>query len=70
MQLQSTKILNLSHVPITQDETDILKLGLSFRPTPKQNIANSRMIFFNLLENYDWFTITETATFLMNLLLN
>ena len=37
-QPQSTKILNLSNVPLTQDETDILKLGLSFTPTPKHNI--------------------------------
>ena len=38
-QPQSTKILNLSNVPLTQEEIDILKLGLSFTPTPKQNIA-------------------------------
>ena len=38
-QPQSTKILNLSNVPLTQDEIDILKLGLSFTPTPKQNIV-------------------------------
>ena len=38
MQPQSTKILNSSNVPLTQDEIDILKLGLSFTPTPKQNI--------------------------------
>ena len=33
------KILNLSHVPLTQEEMGILKLKLSFTPTPKQNIA-------------------------------
>ena len=38
-QLESTKILNLSNVPLTQDEIDILKLELSFTPTFKQNIA-------------------------------
>ena len=38
-QPQSTKILNLSNVPLTQEEIDILKLGLSFTPSPKQNIA-------------------------------
>ena len=38
MRPKSTKILNLSNVPLTQDETDILKLGLSFTPTPKHNI--------------------------------
>ena len=37
-QPQSTNILNLSNEPLTQDEIDILKLGLSFTPTPRQNI--------------------------------
>ena len=32
-QPQSKKILNLSNVPLTQEEIDILKLGLSFTPT-------------------------------------
>ena len=39
-QLQSIKILNLSNVPLTQDEIDILKLGLSDTPRQKQNIAD------------------------------
>ena len=39
MQPQSTKILNLSNVPLTQEEIDILNIGLSLTPTPKQNIA-------------------------------
>ena len=34
-QPQSTKILNLSNILLTQDEINILKLGLSFTPTPK-----------------------------------
>ena len=38
-QRQSSKILNLSNVSVTQDEIDILKLGLSFTPTPKQSIV-------------------------------
>ena len=38
-QPQSTKILNLSNVPLTQRKIHILKLALSFTPTPKQNIA-------------------------------
>ena len=36
---QSTKILNLSNVPFTQDEIDILKLGLHFTPTRKKDIS-------------------------------
>ena len=35
---RNCKILNLSNVPLTQDEIDILNLGLSFPPKPKQNI--------------------------------
>ena len=38
-QPQSTKILNLSNVPLAQRKIHILKLALSFTPTPKQNIA-------------------------------
>ena len=38
-QPQYKKILNLSNVPLTQDQIDIFKLGLSFIPTLKQNIA-------------------------------
>ena len=41
-----TKILNLSNVALTQEEIGFLKLGLSFTPTPKQNIAE--------LENYSF----------------
>ena len=39
-QLQSMKILNLSNVPLTQDEIGILKLGLSDTPRQKQIIAD------------------------------
>ena len=39
-QLQSMKTLNLSNVPLTQDEIDILKLELSYTPRQKQNIAD------------------------------
>ena len=43
---QSTKILNVSNVQLTQDEIDILKLGLSFTPTPKRNIAELKNDIF------------------------
>ena len=54
MQTQSAKILNSSNVPFTQDEKGILKLGLSFTPTPKQNIAELRNDpkKFQLIYNY------------------
>ena len=48
-QPQFTKILSLSNVPLTQDEIDNLKLGLSFIPAPKQNIAELENDIF-------WFT--------------
>ena len=38
-QLQSTRILNLSNLPLTENEIDILNLGLSFTQTPKKNIT-------------------------------
>ena len=44
-QPQSTKILNLSNVPFSHDEKDILKPGLSFTPTPTQNIGKLENIF-------------------------
>ena len=36
----STKVLNLSKVPLNNDEISVLKLGLSFTPTPPQNIPD------------------------------
>ena len=48
-QPQSTKILNLSNVPLTQDEIEVLKLGLSFTPTPKQNIAELENDIFQFI---------------------
>ena len=68
-QPQSTKILNLLNVPLTQDEIDILNLGLPFTPTPKQNIAEFQNDIFQFTRKLHWPTITKTATLLMNLLL-
>ena len=36
----STKVLNLSKVSLNNDEISVLKLGLSFTPTPPQNIPD------------------------------
>ena len=47
-QPQSTKILNLSNVPLTPKNIHILKLALSFTPTPKQNIAELENNIFQL----------------------
>ena len=46
MQPQSMKILNFSNVPLTQDEIDILKLRMSFTPSPKQKIAKLKNDIF------------------------
>ena len=43
------RFLNLSNVPLTQEEMDILKLGLSFTPTPKQNIAELENNIFQFI---------------------
>ena len=49
------KILNLSNVQLTQDEIDILKLGLPFTPIPKQNIAKLENDFFKFTRKL-WLT--------------
>ena len=36
----STKVLNLSKVPLNNDETSVLKLGLCFTPTSPKNIPD------------------------------
>ena len=43
------RFLNLSNVPLTEEEIDILKLGLSFTPTPKQNIAELENNIFQFI---------------------
>ena len=47
-QPQSTKILNLSNVPLTKDEIDILKLGQSFTQISKQNRTELENDIFQL----------------------
>ena len=38
MERISPKVINLSNVPLSSTEINVLKLGLSFTPTPKSNI--------------------------------
>ena len=52
-QPQSTKILNLSNVPLTLNEIGILKLGLSLPQHQNRTQPNSRTIFSSLPENYE-----------------
>ena len=47
-QRQSTKIFYLSYVSLTQEGIDILKLGLSFTPTPKQKMTKTREWFLSI----------------------
>ena len=54
-------------MPITQDENDILKLGLTFTPIPKQNIAKFENIFqvarkFWLIYHYQNSNIVDEST--------
>ena len=38
MERISPKVINLSNIPLSSNEINVLKLGLSFTPTPKSNI--------------------------------
>ena len=38
MERISLKLINLSNIPLSSNESNVLKLGLSFMPTPKSNI--------------------------------
>ena len=38
MERISPKLINLSNIPLSKNEINVLKLGLSFTPTPKSNI--------------------------------
>ena len=39
MERISPKVINLSNIPLSSNEINVLKLGLSFTPTPKSNIS-------------------------------
>ena len=61
--ITSTKILNLSSTKLTQGETEILLLGLSFCPTPKKDITNfEKDLFFftrKIRLKYHWAVAEE-----------
>ena len=70
-QPQYTKILNLSNVPLTQNEINILKLGLSFTITPKQNMAKLENNIFQYIRklrlNYHYLNNNTFDKFIVKL---
>ena len=44
----STKVLNLSKVPPNNDEISVIKLGLSFTPTPPKNLPTLEYYLYQL----------------------
>ena len=46
MERISPKVINLSNIPLSSNEINVLKLGLSFTPTPKSNIPELEAYIF------------------------
>ena len=44
------KVINLSNIPLSCNEINVLKLGLSFMPTPKSNIAELEADIFDFIK--------------------
>ena len=57
MERISPKVINLANIPLSSNEINVLKLGLSSTPTPKSNIpeleADIFHFIFILSENSD-----------------
>ena len=53
MERISPKVINLSNIPLSSNEINALKLGLSFTPTPKSNIPELEADILILSENSD-----------------
>ena len=49
MERISPKVINLSSIPLSSNEINILKLGLSFTPTPKSNIPELEADIFDFI---------------------
>ena len=54
MQKISPKVINLSNIFLTKHEIEILKLGLSFTPTPKHNVSEQRTDIYNFIRKPRW----------------
>ena len=49
MERISPKVINLSNIPLSSNEINVLKLGLSFTPTPKSNIPELEGDIFDFI---------------------
>ena len=49
MERISPKVINLSNIPLSSNEINVLKLGLSFIPTPKSNIPELEADIFDFI---------------------
>ena len=49
MERISPKVINLSNIPLSSNEINVLKLGLSFTPTPKSNIPELEVDIFDFI---------------------
>ena len=49
MERISPKVINLSNIPLSSNEINVLKLGLSFTPTPKSNIPALEADIFDFI---------------------
>ena len=49
MERISLKVINLSNIPLSSNEINVLKLGLSFTPTPKSNIPELEADIFDFI---------------------
>ena len=43
------KVINLSNIPLSSNEINVLKFGLSFMPTPKSNIPELEADIFDFI---------------------
>ena len=51
MERISPKAINLSNTPSSSNGINVLKLGLSFTPTPRSNIAELEANIFDFIRN-------------------
>ena len=49
MERISPKEINFSNIPLSSNEINVLKLGLSFTPTPKSNIPELEADIFDFI---------------------
>ena len=52
MERISPKEINLSNIPLSSNEINVLKLGLSFTPTPKSTIPKLEPCIFDFIRKF------------------